>query len=102
MRPGKCQECIQVSRVQTNESEIHEPGGSYRPPPRGGRQERWVEQRGSLPVGRAEMGRFVSALFKYADQGTYVSLRAFPDTEDGPFFAVIGVEIGDDLSALAT
>jgi hypothetical protein len=64
-----------------------------------GRQEKWVEQRGSLTIDGKAIGQFVDAMFRHADKGSFVSLRGFPDTQEGPPFTIIGVQIGDDLSA---
>ena len=34
---------------------------------------------GRLEPDRGELKRFIDALFRHAEAGTYVSLRAFPD-----------------------
>jgi len=49
----------------------------------------------------AEMRRFLSALFRYAEPGTYVSLRAFDQQDRGrPPVHIEGVPIGDSLDAI--
>lgn len=46
------------------------------------------------------IGAFVNALFRYADQGTYVSLRAFSDGAN-QVFRIMAHEVGDSLEGLA-
>jgi hypothetical protein len=47
------------------------------------------------------MGQFVGAMFRHADKGSYVSLRAFPDqVEDRVPFAIVGLQVGDDVTEL--
>lgn len=46
------------------------------------------------------IGAFVDALFRYADQGTYVSLRAFSDGAN-QVFRIMAHEVGDSLEGLA-
>lgn len=53
-----------------------------------------------LKADASEIGRFVGALFRYADQGTVVSLRAFPDGQVGPPFAIETHQVGDTLARL--
>lgn len=55
----------------------------------------------SLSADRAELARFVSALFRYADAGTYVSLRAFHQfRRDVPPELILPVKINGDLAKL--
>lgn len=46
------------------------------------------------------IGQFVSAMFRYADEGTFVSLRAFQERENRPVF-INGAPVGPDLHPLA-
>lgn len=52
-----------------------------------------------LQADREQIGRFVSALFRYADEGTYVSLRSFPENQ-GPPFAIEAHRLTGDLDRL--
>lgn len=47
-----------------------------------------------------QLGRFVRGVFLHADSGGYVSLRAFPDTRDGPPCAIRAVQINGSLDPL--
>lgn len=50
-----------------------------------------------MKVDKQQLGQFVDALFRYADAGGFVSLRAFPDNKDSSKpFAIEAVEIGND------
>ena len=51
------------------------------------------------PDGEA-IRQFVSSMFRYADIGTYVSLRAFRDDTNG-VFNISGLPVTDDLPMLA-
>nr|WP_314075034.1 DUF3987 domain-containing protein [uncultured Roseococcus sp.] len=48
----------------------------------------------------AQIAQFVEAIFRYADAGTYVSLRAFHELEHKVFF-LTAAPVGDDLTALS-
>jgi uncharacterized protein (UPF0303 family) len=50
------------------------------------------------PDGEA-IRQFVSSMFRYADIGTYVSLRAFRDDANG-VFNISGLPVTDDLRRL--
>jgi hypothetical protein len=41
----------------------------------------------ALPIDRAMMTTFIGALFRYADEGTFISIRAFLDHRDGTWGA---------------
>ena len=51
----------------------------------------------------AHIERFVSSLFRYAEQGSFISLRGF-DQQDrgGPAFLIRGVAIGQDLTGVVS
>jgi hypothetical protein len=46
-------------------------------------------------VNRDDLQRFVEALFRYADQGSYLSLRVFPHDRSKPPLLIKGVKVGD-------
>jgi len=55
-----------------------------------------------LPIDGAQLAAFFDATFRYADQDTYLSLRAFYDRGAGDkseSFFIYGKQIGDDLAA---
>ncbi|MGK7870970.1 DUF3987 domain-containing protein [Falsiroseomonas sp. E2-1-a20] len=54
----------------------------------------------SLAPDAATIARFVDATFRYADAGTYASLRAFRDNDDGPPYRIAVSQIGESLDAL--
>ena len=55
----------------------------------------------TLSADRAEIGRFVHALFVHADEGTFASLRTFTHNAGDPPVDVRGVEInGGGLAPL--
>ena len=54
-----------------------------------------------LNAHRPEVAQFVSALFRYADPGTYVSLRAFDQFDRGKAAILIqGMQVGNDLTSI--
>src|SRR4051794_41095875 len=57
---------------------------------------RGVTNNPGLEIDRAEISRFVHALFRHADPGTIVSLRAFRDGASGPPFAIAAQTLGED------
>jgi hypothetical protein len=52
-----------------------------------------------LQADRGQIARFVDALFRYADEGTYVSLRAFHDDANS-VFAIEAHRVMSDPEAL--
>lgn len=52
-----------------------------------------------LQADREQIGRFAAALFRYADEGTHVSLRSFPENQ-GPVFAIEAHRFTGDLDRL--
>lgn len=46
------------------------------------------------------LAQFCGALFRYADTGTFASLRAFRDNQQGPPYQIAVSQIGDDLAPL--
>ena len=56
---------------------------------------------GSIVLPGAEIGRFVSALFAYADEGSFISLRAFDQVDRGkPPLLIEGVKINGDMGGI--
>jgi hypothetical protein len=56
----------------------------------------------TIAVDPEQLAAFVAALFKYADDGTWISLRAFRDDVDNePPVAIQGVQMNCDLTKIA-
>ena len=53
-----------------------------------------------LQADRSQMASFVTALFRYAEEGTFVSFRSFLDNEDGVAFSPEAVEIMGGLGPI--
>jgi hypothetical protein len=56
-----------------------------------------------LNAERAQIEQFIAAIFPYADEGTFISLRAFDQFDGGQkALFVTGVKIGNDIPKLVT
>jgi hypothetical protein len=55
----------------------------------------------TVAVDHDQLAAFVDALFRYADAGTWISLRAFRDDVDAPPVAIEGTPMNGDLSRIA-
>jgi hypothetical protein len=53
-----------------------------------------------LIVDREQLSGFVGAMFRYADAGTYASLRTFLELEEGPPVEIRGIQLSGDLAQL--
>jgi len=53
-----------------------------------------------LAADRETLARFVNAMFRYADRGTFASLRGFPDGRSGPPIVIAPHELTGDLVVL--
>jgi hypothetical protein len=56
---------------------------------------------GRLIADRDQLNKFIGALFRYADDGTFASLRTFLELEEGPPVDIRGVLINGDAEAFA-
>jgi hypothetical protein len=55
-----------------------------------------------LTADKTIIGIFADALFRYADENSFASIRGFYDLKDGPAVTIIAVPIGPDLRSLIT